>query len=228
MGPCFRRDDGEASNNAEALALLGQLIDLALRELAVGHDLGVGRRPREGGDPYAAAHREGTAHGSLLSQGRRGGFKQCRSACASRPADRSRAARACRRPRFGGWPSSPRRRGPIRRSSSRGHGAWVPAFAGTTGRLQTMPKRLRFSANWSISRCASLPSATIWGLAVVPANAGTHTPQPIERARRMGPCFRRDDDEASNNAEALALLGQLVDLALRELAVGHDLGVGRR
>src|ERR1019366_8250550 len=23
--------------------------------------------------------------------------------------------------------------------------------------------------------------------------AGTHTPQPIERARCMGPCFRRDD-----------------------------------
>src|SRR5437588_9470715 len=39
-------------------------------------------------------------------------------------------------------------------------------------------------------------------IAVVPAKAGIHTPQPIERARSMGPCFRRDDGLQLGSAAA--------------------------
>jgi hypothetical protein len=44
--------------------------------------------------------------------------------------------------------------------------------------------------------------------------AGTHTPQLIERARRIGPCFRRDDVGGFININALTVRNSYSDGAL--------------
>jgi len=49
------------------------------------------------------------------------------------------------------------------------------------------------------------------------ARPGTHTPQPIERARRMGPRFRGDDRNACYSA-ATARAGPLQSVALAPIS----------